>query len=192
MKMEHEVVQVSAEMEEVFVARAKLHRSLVKKNLLMMQGYLGLSKELLHKTADLHDLSKYESSERVAYIWMTWMYHCKSEGISFQYPIDIEAVVQQGWQHHITHNAHHPESHADLNQMSFLDIVEMVCDWTAISQENTPNNPSAMAWAIDNLDKKWNFSDLQKKLIFSTIEELDKRNQKFANQQRGGGFESAS
>lgn len=185
-------MQVSAEMEEIFVVRAKLHRSLVKKNLLMMQGYFGLSKELLHKTAELHDLSKYKSPERLAYIWMTWMYHCKNHGIGFQYPVGIEAVVQQGWQHHITHNTHHPESHADLNKMSTLDIVEMVCDWTAISQENNPDEPSCMSWAIDNIDKKWHFSLSQKKIIFATIQELDKRNQMFANQQIGGNFESAS
>jgi hypothetical protein len=177
MKTEHHIHQISNEMEKIFIARAKLHRLLVKKNLLMMQGYLDLSPEVLIKRAQSHDLSKYKTSERLAYTWMTWMYYCKNHGIAFEYPTGVEKIVQQGWQHHITHNAHHPEAHDDPNNMSNLDIVEMVCDWTAISQENDSDNASCFSWASANIDKKWNFSAAQKNFIFATIHELDRRNQ---------------
>lgn len=42
-------------------------------------------------------------------------------------------------------NRHHPESKAhDNSNMTMLDLIEMVCDWTAISQEY--GNLSCKKW----------------------------------------------
>jgi hypothetical protein len=37
--------------------------------------------------------------------------------------------------HHHSMNPHHPEFHPEVNDMSRLDISEMVCDWKARSEE---------------------------------------------------------
>lgn len=177
MSFEYNLVKPSQQMKQVFSERTRLHRLLVQKNLLRMEGYLNLPRAVLSEVAASHDQSKLAEPERTAYIWMTWMYHCKNNGISFSYPPGVEAIVLQGWQHHLHHNWHHPEAHANLNAMSSLNIVEMVCDWTAISQEQNLKDGSCLQWAKANIDKKWNFSQAKKKLIFATIYELDQRNQ---------------
>jgi hypothetical protein len=35
--------------------------------------------------------------------------------------------------HHVT-TRHHPEFHADPNDMADLDLIEMACAWTAMAQ----------------------------------------------------------
>jgi hypothetical protein len=163
-------------MEQLFVERTQLHQTWVQKNLLLMTGYLDLPFAVLDEAAAQHDQSKFNEPERTAYIWLTWLYHCKNNDIPFDYPCGVEAIVLHGWQHHIRSNSHHPEAHASPDNMSDLEIVEMVCDWTAISQELNLNGGSCMPWARLHIDKKWRFSSARKDLIFATIRELDKRN----------------
>jgi hypothetical protein len=55
-----------------------------------------------------------------------------------------------------------------------LDLVEMVCDWTAIAQENGGDR-SARGWAERNI-ARWSFSRPMRGFIFLTIDELDRRN----------------
>lgn len=156
----------------LFIKRMQFHQSLVRKYLLLMEGYLNLSKSLLLDVAEQHDQSKFEEPERTGYIWITWMYYCKSQNISFQYPIHVKESVFSAWNHHVINNRHHPEFHENPNLMLNLDMVEMVCDWMAVSHENKTN---CMNWALENLDKKWSFSKSTKEIIFSTIKELEKR-----------------
>jgi hypothetical protein len=173
MNNERSIFNPTEEMEQIFIARSNLHRSLVKKNLLLMAGYENLSLDQLDELAEQHDLSKFNEPERIAYLWITWKYHCNNKGTAFNYLPEIEEVVTKGWLHHIQNNSHHPEAHESLDLMSDIHIVEMVCDWTAIAQEN--NNNSCLTWANMNIDKKWNFSLAKKNFIFKTIHELDKR-----------------
>ena len=60
-------------------------------------------------------------------------------------------------QHHVTTNRHHPEFHADANDMSDVDLIEMVCDWTA-SRRRTNNIGARVA-----LDKECAIRDSDKK-----------------------------
>jgi hypothetical protein len=163
------------EMEKLFIERSKHHQFLVRDNLLRMDGYLGLSYELLQNAAAKHDVSKFQEPERSAYIWMTWMYHCKNNAISFTYPPGIETLVEYGWKSHISNNSHHPEAHVIIDAMNDLDVVEMVCDWTAIHQEMNKDVGSCMVWAKNALKNKWRFSTHKQNLIYATIQELDRR-----------------
>lgn len=168
-------IQKTQEMNFLFIKRLHLHQHLVKTNLLAMEGYLNLTNKLLFETAQIHDISKLAEPERHAYLWITWQYHCKKNNIEFQIPNTLQQQIRDGWLHHIQHNRHHPEAHTDHNQMNELDIVEMVCDWTAIAQENAGNKSSCKEWAINHIDNKWHFSKSTKSLIFATILELDQR-----------------
>ena len=161
--------------ENIFIQRTDLHRSSVKKNMLLMQGYLGLSQSVLEEIANQHDLSKYTEAERESYKWLTWMYYCKNNNIDFDFPKNIEVIIAKGRLHHISKNKHHPEAHIDVNTMNEIDIIEMVCDWSAIAQEQNSANKSCKLWALANIDSKWNFKAGTKKLIFATIQELDNR-----------------
>ncbi len=180
------IIQPSKQMEQTFITRTHLHRRLVRKNLLLMQGYLDIPLDKLKEIADKHDKSKFKEPERIGYIWMTWKYHCHNKGITFDYPDGIANIVFQSWQHHIHNNSHHPEAHSHPNAMSQIDMIEMVCDWTAISQENNPTNGSCLAWASINMDKKWNFSLARKDFIFATIHELEQRKQQYIHRVKKG------
>jgi hypothetical protein len=141
--------------------------------LLRLDGYLGFDRHELEARAHVHDLSKFSELEQRGYIWLTWIYHCKEQGRPFEVAPQIAQLVESALAIHRSRNAHHPEAHASPNAMSTLDVVEMVCDWTAIAQEKEGQG-SARAWAIANISK-WSFSPAMRELVFDTIDNLDQR-----------------
>lgn len=40
---------------------------------------------------------------------------------------DMKPIIQ----HHVTNNRHHPEYHGGIENMTLVDLIEMVCDWKA-------------------------------------------------------------
>src|SRR5262249_44049812 len=129
----------------------------------------------LEARARVHDLSKYSDRERLGYIWLTWMY--EQQGKRFEVPNGVADLVEQSLRTHRERNAHHPEAHRSPDTMSVLDLVEMVCDWTAIAQENEGDGGSARVWAERNISR-WGFSRSTRTFIFLTIDELDRRNRR--------------
>lgn len=177
------MIYPTQEMMSLFEERSRLHMALVNKNLLLMEGYLGCNIDELKQRGLQHDISKHHEPERTAYIWMTWMYYCKNKDTAFTYPPGVEKIVILGHQKHIHHNLHHPEAHHLPDAMSELDIVEMVADWMAISQENPHSTINCLLWAKQNIDKKWQFSLAKKQLIFTTINEMHHRSLMMQNNQ---------
>ncbi|EGG20513.1 hypothetical protein DFA_00374 [Cavenderia fasciculata] len=160
-------------MIEFFKQRTKYHIELVTRNMMLMQGYGGLSVEELKNRAIIHDQSKYEEPELSGYIQLTWFHRCKNLNIPFQYANkSIETMVRDACHHHLHSNRHHPESHNHPNEMNVLDIVEMVSDWSAISQEL--NQGSCITYVKEN-HSKWSFNNEKLDFIFETIKEFDKR-----------------
>ena len=91
--------------------------------------------EALKERAESHDQSKFGPEERLPYIWLTEFYRRKQSGEPFTYPDGMEALVRQAIAHHMAANRHHPDFHPDPNDMTEVDLIEMACDWTAMSQE---------------------------------------------------------
>jgi FkbM family methyltransferase len=166
---------ITTAMSNHFAQREALHRHLVQSNLLAMRGYLNLNTQDLEQRAKEHDLSKHSELEKQAYSYLDWRFHCQAQTLAIHYPEAIEQQIQQGWQQHLKNNRHHPEFHEDCNQMSQLDLIEMVCDWMAISQELQQGNGSCKQWALENIDKKWQFNERTKQQIFTIIDELEQR-----------------
>jgi len=163
------------EMVKNYETRTAKHIGLVAKNLQKLAKGRDNSEELLSR-AESHDKSKYGKEERLPYIWLTEFHRCKNSGIDFKYPPGIQEQVRKATWHHISTNTHHPEAHKSPSAMRELDLIEMVCDWTAMSQELGQNNGSAKEWADKNVGTKWEFTPEQKEIIYSTIEELDSLN----------------
>lgn len=161
-------------MRELFVIRTHKHIELVRRNLEQFENYQGLTLNELRLRGKLHDLSKFSAAEIEAYTWLNWSYHCQKENLSFTMPDEKQQLISQGLKNHAKINRHHPEAHADINQMELMDLVEMIADWTAIAQEN--GRTSCLTWAQENLEKKWNFSVEKKQFIFDLIAEMDRRN----------------
>ena len=156
-----------------FVRRTRRHIELVGANLAQLAGYVGLRHAELDARAREHDLSKFDERERLGYVWLTWIYHCKEQGRPFEPSPQISDTVARALDTHRRRNAHHPEAHRSPDTMSVLDLVEMVCDWTAIAQEN--GGRSARPWASVNISR-WPFSRAARDFVFVTIDELDRRN----------------
>jgi hypothetical protein len=73
----------------------------------------------------------------------------------------------------MTANRHHPEFHADPNDLSNVDLIEMVCDWTAMAQEF--GQGSARGWADKTIGKRVAFNAEKRRFIDQMIAELDRQ-----------------
>jgi len=179
--------------EEFFEKRTREHINRVRDNLAIIGKYTDFDARELEHRGQIHDASKFESPERGPYVWLTKKKKLKEfDGIDLEYPEDVMKEVNQATNHHILHNLHHPEAHSDeetpiqenddrdapaktidASRMNDIDIVEMVCDWTAMAQELNQCNGSARCWADDNVNKRWTFTEPQVELIYDTIKVLE-------------------
>jgi hypothetical protein len=129
----------------------------------------------LRKRAAVHDDSKFSEAERGPYIWLTEYHRCRQNDEPFEYPAGIEERVRWAIQHHVTTNRHHPGYHDDPNDMTDVDLIEMVCDWTAMSQEFDQDGGSARGWADKTIGKHVQFNDDRRAFVYDTIDLLDSR-----------------
>ena len=154
--------------------RTKEHIERVRR-CLMFLATDSKQRDQLVERAKVHDASKFGSEERIPYIWLTEFHRCRRSGDSFAYPGGVEELVQQAIHHHVTTNRHHPEFHGDPNEMSEIDLIEMVCDWTAMAQEFNHDGESARAWADKTVGVRIDFNQDNRRFIYQTIEELDRK-----------------
>ena len=196
--------QVTEQMKEFSFTRTSAHKQRVKDNMVLMEGYKGLSLDELENRATKHDDDKCSDELCGPYIWLNWKSHqAKTLSTNYQYPDEsISAAVNSACWAHVRQNKHHPEAHmsqylidslskidkmnthdqevllqqmsTELEKMTILDIVEMVCDWKAMSQEY---GTDCGKFLDDNIgpNKRWNFSSAKRQLIYDIHQELDNR-----------------
>ena len=73
----------------------------------------------------------------------------------------------------MTANRHHPDFHADPNDMTDVDLIEMVCDWTAMSQEFGQDGESARGWADKTIGERLHLNEDRRQFVYAMIELLD-------------------
>jgi len=59
--------------------------------------------------------------------------------------------------------------------MTEVDLIEMVCDWTAMSEEFEQDGGSARGWAEKTIGRRVMFSDDKRACVYQVIDELDRR-----------------
>ena len=123
------------EMIDFYEKRTREHINRVKKNL---KKYMRVEKEgynvsELSKRVNTHDKSKFGDEEYIPYVWLTWQKKEEKEGRQFDVHPDVKRIVDKAWEHHKKFNRHHPEYHSNPKNMTNEDIIEMVCDWAAMS-----------------------------------------------------------
>ncbi len=103
---------------------------------------------------------------------MSWARRVGSQPIT--YPECIQTIVDLSCRHHLHNplNRHHRESDADKNDMTVWDIVEAVCDMTAISCKM--GYTSCNEW-IKNVNFLAPFSAEKRSIFEETIAELYRR-----------------
>jgi hypothetical protein len=167
-------IEPTPEMLAFYERRTNEHVERVRRCLTLMAAVTDYGEELIER-AKVHDLSKYGTEERIPYVWLTEYHRCRRNGESFEYPEGIVERVKLAIRHHVTSNRHHHEFHADPNDMSNVDLIEMVCDWTAMAQEFGQDGGSARGWADKTIGKSVRFSADKRRFIYEMIGELDRQ-----------------
>ncbi len=161
-------------MVEFFHRRTSEHIERVRKCLTLLARVTEYGDELTER-ARVHDASKFGAEERIPYVWLTEYHRCRKSGEQFEYPEGMAERVQQAIRHHVTTNRHHPEFHASPNDMSDVDLIEMVCDWTAMAQEFGQDGGSARGWADKSIGKRVAFNSDKRQFIYQVIDALDRQ-----------------
>ncbi len=172
--MQSDPIEPTPEMIAFYERRTNEHIERVRRCLLLMAQATDYGEELLER-AKVHDASKFGPEERIPYVWLTEYHRCRRKGEPFAYPEGVAEQVKQAITHHVTSNRHHPEFHADPNEMSDVDLIEMVCDWTAMAQEFGQDGGSARGWADKTIGKRVAFNADKRRFIYQMIEELDRQ-----------------
>jgi hypothetical protein len=93
-----------------------------------------LVKQLLDRST-CHDRSKTEEPELSVFNEYTPKLKDTTYG-SDEYKGYL-AAMGEGLTHHYAHNAHHPEHHVDgINDMTLVDLIEMLADWRAATERH--------------------------------------------------------
>lgn len=172
-------------MRDHFYQRTNNHRSLV------LEFFDRLPAKLYnivdYKEINEHDMSKFEEPEFTPYVFITEKYRCIRENIPFFVDEDMELRMYQATIHHVKNNKHHPEFWSNENVIINFDdrdkpqqlinaenmpnkyIIEMVCDWCAVSKER---NTNPFDWAKNNINIRWKFSKDQEQTIYNTLNSI--------------------
>jgi len=177
------------EMKDWFIKRTDRHVKLVQKYCKKIEEYNPKMFKGLIERAKTHDESKYKDPEIEPYIYTTWSYKCKDDGMDFKPPEGMDEKMNKATEHHVKSNLHHPESHCekkvdlinktdrdkppeemiDATKMKDIDIGEMLADWLSMSEEKS-TNPNE--WADNNVNVRWKFTNDHRYLIYELIEEI--------------------
>ena len=162
------------QMIEFYERRTMEHIARVTANLMLLAKVTDYGDELA-KRAKVHDDSKFGCDEKIPYVWLTEFHRCRRDGEPFAYPEGIAERVDLAIEHHVTSNRHHYQFHSDPNDMTDVDLIEMVCDWTAMSQEFGQDGGSARAWADKTIETRVEFDAAHTQFVYRMIAELDKQ-----------------
>ena len=133
----------------------------------------------LHNRAINHDKSKYKDDEFEGFCYFNTLdpnleYGSKKHKEAIE---RIKPYTENTLKLHYSRNSHHPEFHDNLEDMTLLDLIEMVCDWKSASivyhnQENVEESKKAFEHSIKICKEKYNFTETQLWIIDQVAELL--------------------
>jgi hypothetical protein len=167
-------IDPTPEMLAYYERRTNEHIERVRRCMALLTEITNHGEEVIER-AKAHDASKFGPEEHIPYVWLTEYHRCRRNGEPFRYPEGVAERVKLAIHHHVTTNRHHPEFHADPNDMSDIDLIEMVCDWTAMAQEFDQDGGSARGWADKTVGKRVAFNAEKRRFIYQIIEALDRQ-----------------
>ena len=175
-------------MKDWFTKRTDRHINSVQKYCKKLEDYDSKRFKGLIERGEEHDQSKFKDPEIDPYIYVTWSYKCKDDGVDWEPPKGMDDKMNEATTYHVLNNSHHPEFHAgedsevineedrddpkrdkiiDGTKMPDIDIAEMVADWVSVGNER---GNSAKGWADKNINARWKFTKAQENLIYELIE----------------------
>lgn len=140
-------------------------------------------RDLLHRS-EVHDASKLEEPELSVFNEYTPKLAGSTYG-SDEYKEFLKGM-NTGLEHHYFNNRHHPEywcfdgvtfydghlaNGNAIQDMSLLDILEMLCDWKAATMRH---NDGDIRKSIEINQKRFGYSDELKAILLNTLSVIEK------------------
>lgn len=118
-----------------------------------------------------HDSSKLSSPEVELFAQRTKQLSSLAYD-SDEYRASLDAL-SPALEHHYSVNRHHPEHFASgINDMTLLDIVEMLCDWKASTLRTNNGN---LLKSIEANTERFNIDDQLKQILLNTARMIDEQ-----------------
>ena len=173
------------QMEKWFLQRTRTHIELVKKYWMLLSDTHKNNNHILN-----HDILKFSEPEFTPYLYISWDYKCKADGVPYEIPNDMKDSCNKATVHHITHSKHHPEAWdenfnlenfnmnnrdkpgsdmVDGTNMPTKYLMEMCCDWCSVSEERGTN---PFDWAKNNINIRWKFNSGQEEFIYNILKQI--------------------
>lgn len=138
------------------------------KHIQSVRSYLYLMIEELDNRARNHDQSKLESPEAEIFGEYTPEL-AKTKYGSPEYEV-LLAKVKPATDNHYAKNRHHPQHWPNgVDDMTLVDLMEMLCDWKAATARNKDGN---IRTSIDHNEKRFNISPQLAKIFHNTVREM--------------------
>lgn len=139
------------------------------KHIWNVQKYMKIIVDALVNRAMKHDASKLESPEVETFTEYTPKL-AKSTYGSDEYNSFLKEM-NVALNHHYASNRHHPEHFSGgINDMTLVDIVEMLCDWKAASLRQNDGN---LLKSIEINAKRFGYDAQLKQIFINTAKLLD-------------------
>ena len=146
---------------------------------LVAEKMVKCAKRLLDKGM-AHDASKFSEIEKRTYTEPVWkLNHNNVEYGSEKYN-RLVAQMDEGWEHHIAENDHHPQWFEKfgsqtlddpIKAMDMFALIEMLCDWIAASRRNNSRACDAMRF----LKKKYPLDSQIECILNNTLDLIENK-----------------
>lgn len=139
------------------------------KHIEMVRNYIRMFTDALTTRGVKHDASKLEEPELEVFTNVT----PKLANLTYGSPEYEESLkeLDVALQHHYASNRHHPEHFTDgIDDMTLIDIVEMLCDWKAASLRQHDGN---LLKSIELNAERFGYGEQLKKIFLNTAKLLD-------------------
>lgn len=124
--------------------------------------------EELDNRARNHDNSKLESPEQEIF-GENYEALGKTEYGSPEYA-ELLKKVQPALDHHYANNRHHPQHWPNgIDDMTLIDLLEMLCDWKAATARNRNGN---IRKSVEHNSTRFNMSPQLTKIFENTVREM--------------------
>ena len=134
-----------------------------------VRKYIRIFTDALTTRGVKHDASKLDSPEVESFTKCTPKLAKLTYGTA-EYNESLKEL-DTALQHHYANNRHHPEHFSKgIDDMTFVDIVEMLCDWKAASIRQHDGN---LLKSIEINANRFGYDDQLKKIFINTAKMLD-------------------
>lgn len=156
MSQDNKITQVECQLETI-------------KHIETVRKYLRVLTDMLTTRGVKHDASKLESPELEIFTEAT----PKLAGLTYgseEYEESLKEI-KPALDHHYAANRYHPEHFPDgIDDMTLIDIIELLCDWKASSLRQHDGN---LLKSIELNAQRFGFSKQLKKIFINTAKLID-------------------